>query len=77
MLSRAHGDFLGAPPGAAVATDVLLMVMAVDDGGTTDAVAAGFAAGLLSLPFDLVVDVVLLPADLIGWAFGLEKHGRC
>jgi len=28
---------------------------------------------LLSLPFDLVIDVILLPADLIAWPLGYEK----
>lgn len=30
--------------------------------------------GIVSLPVDLVLDAVFLPADLVGWAFGAEKH---
>ena len=28
---------------------------------------------LLSLPFDILIDVILLPADLIAWPFGYKK----
>ena len=30
--------------------------------------------GIVSLPVDLVLDAVFIPADLVGWAFGAEKH---
>jgi uncharacterized protein YceK len=30
---------------------------------------------MLSLPFDIVVDTVLLPFDSIGWCFGQRKSG--
>ena len=30
---------------------------------------------ILSLPADLVFDVVLLPVDLVAWVFGARKNG--
>jgi uncharacterized protein YceK len=79
ILGRTHPDHIGAYPGEAITFDFALMASpfrgdAPDAGsGETDG-ATNFVLGFVSLPFDLVFDVVLLPADLIGWLFGLRRE---
>ena len=56
------GTVFGAYPFEAVAIDVEIMGM------------QGFLlCGLASLPFDLVVDVVASPIDLVAWVCGADK----
>ena len=67
-FSRSRHDFLGAYPFEGVAADALMVVGVINP--DNEAVAL---YGLISLPIDLVVDLVLLPADLVAWAFGQSK----
>lgn len=85
-----HSDFVGAYPYSAVGGDVALLMEGIDGRGpspdpasTTDrqdqiacCVISAFLA-ILSLPIDLAVDTVLLPADLVAWPFGWRRgwHG--
>lgn len=79
VLGRTHPDHIGAYPGEAIVFDFAWMASpfrgdsADAGGGETDG-ATKFVLGFVSLPFDLVFDVVLLPADLIGWVFGLRRE---
>lgn len=78
LCTRTLGPALGGVPGAAVVWDVMAMskvagpthrLLDIDWDGPWL-----FAGGLLSLPFDLAVDVVALPFDLVAWACGHEKN---
>jgi uncharacterized protein YceK len=80
------GSFIGAYPYASAAADIRVIQDAFDmtsHGATGEGVTErssgvgcgviGIIVGVGSIPLDLVIDTVLLPADLIGWSFGLEK----
>jgi len=87
LFGRTRADYIGAYPGQAIVFDVWAMSSLFqgkdperphDDLERRREGEMNFVGGLLSLPFDVVIDVVLLPADLIGWLFGLEKDfSRC
>ena len=62
-------SFAGRYPYSGVAMDVVVVAtMPVTDGGPL----APFA--LISVPFDLIADSVLLLPDLICWPFGHKKN---
>lgn len=66
-----NGNVIGKYPYSAVGKDID-MIASVESGvGYTILLIA--PSGLISLPIDIVVDTVLLPADLIAWPFGLSK----
>jgi uncharacterized protein YceK len=69
--SRFHGAVVGGLPFQAVAFDVL----AASATGAPDA-GVRWLQGLVSLPFDLVIDAVLMPADVVAWIFGVHKARR-
>ncbi len=76
VVSRVHADHIGAYPGEAILFDAWL-IAAPFSGAASEPGARALLLGLLSLPFDAVLDVLLLPADLVGWPFGLRKtHSR-
>lgn len=69
---------VGAYPFAAVWTDGIMIghmfsgrvaLPSFDMSGVESALL-----GVVSLPIDLVLDTVLLPADLVGWAFGARRN---
>lgn len=66
FLSRTDNDIVGRYPGEAVLMDVALIV------GSGDHISER-VAGIFSLIPDIALDTILLPADLIGWPFGLRK----
>lgn len=70
-------DFVGAYPLSGAATDAVMIAHLFGPRvqfPSFDMSGPEFAlVGLLSLPFDLVFDVILLPADLVGWACTCEK----
>lgn len=59
-------DAVGGYPFQAVAVDYRLEERSGGEGDSYNV--------FLSLAVDLVVDVVLLPVDLVAWAFGCEKR---
>ena len=70
------GPVFGAYPFEAVVLDVGLVGGAFGAEKNTQSRADGEAwMGLVSLPFDLVLDAVLTPVDLVAWAFGVRKGG--
>lgn len=66
FLSRTGDNFFGAYPYQAVGTDVAYVAE-----GHMEMKVATF----LSIPFDTVLDTLLLPPDLIFWLKGKEKDG--
>ncbi len=68
LLSRGEGSFCGAYPFEAVAADVVMIAGQFDQDQE-----AWILRGLVSLPFDLVVDIALAPIDLVAWPFGHRK----
>jgi hypothetical protein len=66
-------DFVGAYPFSGLANDVKHVIKG--NGENHVPVPDGFTrmVSFLSIPFDIVVDAILLPADLIAWPFGLKK----
>ena len=73
-LSRTGGNGCGKYPYLAIVYDVEVPLHVMDQpheswGSKTAAVIFG----ILSVPFDLALDTVLLPLDLIAWPLGGEK----
>lgn len=73
-----HPDesWFGSYPYRAVVDDV--EIVAWSGGSIPDSPALGsigVLAGIVSIPFDIVVDTVLLPVDTVGWICG-KKKGR-
>jgi len=80
VFSRSSPDLFGAYPLLAVEFDLVLISEVSGDGGEAMGMAAGpaffFVTGLVSLPFDLAIDVVALPIDLVAWALGYQRDAR-
>lgn len=76
--NRPDESWFGSYPYRAVVDDV--EIIAWSGGSIPDSPAwgsVGILAGIVSIPFDLVVDTVLLPVDAIGWICGKKKgHAR-
>ena len=64
VMTRGGDNFFGAPLYQATVADVGMC-------GSTETIGAG----LPSFPFDLVLDTVFLPFDLVFWATGQHKDG--
>ena len=78
MYSRGQGPYaVGKYPFHAFATDIWFMSQVSGPGkaeiGMEGTGSTIFFWGLVSLPFDTVLDTVLLPVDLVAWAFGASK----
>ena len=75
--SRLAGGLVGAYPLQAVGTDLWLIAQV----GQGERVLMGLlvngrgmmVCGLLSLPIDVVLDVMLLPCDVVAWILGIRK----
>ena len=68
VYSRGTHAVFGAYPFQGVAVDAVMIT-----GHFRDDREVYIAQGLMSLPFDLVVDVALCPLDLIAWVLGGRK----
>lgn len=80
LFSRGMGAPFGGYPFEAVALDAVFICsvggpgqQVLDQWMTGDVL---FFWGLLSLPFDLLMDTIMLPVDLGAWACGHHKMGR-
>ncbi len=78
MLSRGTGPCsVGKYPFEAIALDIGFMAATRADERDTGVPGKEgtptFLWGLTSLPIDTVVDVVLLPVDVVAWIFGCSK----
>ena len=85
VTTRVSGDeklnhhFIGKYPYKAIAVDGSLIGMVGQDAGMCSNHGYGYGIGfgllgLFSIPLDLCVDTVLLPADIIGWINGWDKN---
>ena len=66
ISTRMGDNQFGSPPYGAVVYDAKVIA-------ERQPIAKGLA--VLNIPFDLILDTVGLPIDLIFWAFGQEKDG--
>ncbi len=78
MFSRGGGPYaVGKYPFEAIAVDIGLMAQVRPDeresGLSKHDSPNLFLWGLVSLPFDAVLDVVLAPVDVVAWLFGCNK----
>jgi hypothetical protein len=77
MFTRGSPHLVGAYPLQAVAFDLVFISKVTGEGGEMMGMAAGpgyfFITGLLSLPFDLALDLVALPIDSLAWACGYRR----
>lgn len=77
VYTRGQVDVVGCYPLQAVVHDVRGIVQVFDPPPASRSRSAdsGFvgAQALVSLPFDLVLDIVLAPVDLGAWIFGYSK----
>ncbi len=72
ISTRTGGDHIGRYPYQALYIDFYEMPQELIHKDENLAIVPLF---IFSFPFDLVIDTVLLPADLITWPFGYEKGG--
>ncbi len=68
LITR-NKNVIGKYPYQAVYYSSAAVVMFFQDGDPD----LGVAVLLVGVPIDIFFDTVLLPADLIGWGFGLER----
>lgn len=78
MFSRGSGPYaVGKYPFEALAVDIGFMAEVRPDerfsGVPREQGPNLFLWGLVSLPIDTVVDVVLAPVDVVAWIFGCDK----
>lgn len=77
VYTRGRADPFGSWPLQAVVHDVQNIAAAFDPPPPSRerTAGSGFVAmqGFVSLPFDLVIDVVLVPVDVGGWLLGYTK----
>jgi hypothetical protein len=73
--SRGADAFLGGYPLQAVAVDLTYLASSFGRmEGSHWSGSERFTFSLLSLPADAILDLVLLPADLVAWLFGHQKR---
>ena len=73
MLSRSGNAHFGKPVYGGVILDGVAVCISII-GHDEISKSTGLIMGL-SIPVDLAVDTVLLPADLVLWSLGNEKDG--
>ncbi len=74
FMTRAGNTQFGAYPYEGVAEDFAHMSDVIHENHSGEAIK-GFAALIVSIPFDLGFDTVFLPVDLVCWSFGEHKDG--
>ena len=67
IMTRSGGTFVGEGPFKSVEVDAKAIGYSGQNSGYM------LALGALSLPLDIVFDVVLLPADIVAGCFGYQK----
>ena len=77
VFTRASPDLFGAYPLQAVVFD-LAFISKVGEGsqefmGMSPNGGWFFVTGVVSLPFDLAIDLVALPVDLVAWTLGATR----
>ena len=79
IYSRGGGEQFGRYPLQAVATDLYFISKTFEPEQEFMGLAANgrlfLLLGLVSLPVDLVVDVVAAPLDVVAWILGAHKSG--
>src|SRR5687768_1267295 len=71
--SNPESDWVGKYPGEAIACDVYLMKEAIKFADPQDT-ESRMGLAMMSLPFDIAFDTIMLPVDLAVWPCGYSKH---